>query len=167
MKSRILFIVSLIVTIGLYGQKTTTGFGKVTREDLEMKIYEPDTTASAVVLYQSGHFRESDFRFIFYRRVKVLRKEGSDYAEYTFRSDENTSVRGTTYNLVDGKIVQEKLGKASIFKQMITKGVWLYRIAMPNVRELKTYSRSSSLSLTHPCVTGIPRNLLYSVPCIR
>jgi hypothetical protein len=135
MRVNLILIVLLLIAPVVSGQKLTTGFGKVTMADLEMNTYEPDTAASAVVLYQSGHFRAADLSFIFYRRVKVLRKEGTAYAEFTFRSDESTSVRGTTYNLVNGKIVKEKLSGGSIFKQMITKDLWLYRIAMPNVSE--------------------------------
>ena len=134
MKKALTFIALLTVASMLSGQKLTSSFGKVTMEDMTMSVFEPDTTAPAVVLYQSGHFRNTDFKYIFLRRVKVLKKEGTNFAEYTFRSDDDTFVKGKVYNLSNGKIVEEKLKSESIYKERIVGDIYLYRIAIPNVQ---------------------------------
>lgn len=127
-------IVMLMVLASVQAQKLSSKLGKVSQQDLEMTVYEPDTSAVAVVLYQSGYFSGVTLKYSFTRRVKVLKKEGVNYAEYAFRSDENTSVSGRTYNLVDGKVVQERLKSESIFKEKYYDDVYYYKIAMPNVK---------------------------------
>ena len=127
-------IVMLMVLASVQAQKLSSKLGKVSQQDLEMTVYEPDTSAVAVVLYQSGYFSGVTLKYSFTRRVKVLKKEGVNYAEYAFRSDENTSVSGRTYNLVDGKVVQERLKSESIFIEKYYDDVYYYKIAMPNVK---------------------------------
>lgn len=135
MKKSVLLISMILVPLGIYSQKLTSSYGKASIEDLQMTEFDADTTAPAIVLYQSGYFNSNTLEFTFFRRIKVLKKEGTSLAEFTFNADESSSVRGRTLNLVNGKIVEDKIGKGNIFKQMITQGSWYYRIAMPNVRE--------------------------------
>ncbi len=133
MKISFVFVL-LMVLASVQAQKLSSKLGKVTLQDLEMTVYEPDTSAVAVVLYQSGYFSGVTLKYSFVRRVKVLKKEGVNFAEYIFRSNEHTSVVGRTYNLVDGKIVQERLKNESIFKEKKYEDVYYYKIAMPNVK---------------------------------
>jgi len=116
-------------------QKLTSSYGKASTDDLNMTVFDADTTAHAVVLYQSGYLNANTLEFTFFRRIKILRKEGTGLAEFTFNADESSSVRARTLNLVNGKIVEDKIGKGTIFKQQVSQGNWYYRIAMPNVKE--------------------------------
>jgi len=130
----ILFVLTA-VPVTVSSQKLTSSYGKATKQDLEMSFFDGDTTAPAVVLYQSGYLNSNTLEFTFFRRIKILKKAGTNLAEFTFNADENSFVRGRTLNLVNGKIVEDKLGKKSIFRQQVSSGNWFYRIAMPNVRE--------------------------------
>jgi len=152
----------LAIAFSLSGQKLTSSFGKVDLDDMTLAVYEPDTTAPAIVLYQSGYFRASDFKFIFLRRVKVLKKDGANYAEFTFRSDVSTSVRGKVYNMVNGKIVEEKLKSESIYKDRIIGDLYMYRIAIPNVQVGTVFEIEYSQEL-------LPANFRFQdvIPVIR
>jgi len=129
-----LMMVASIGSLQLWAQKAPVKFGKIDEADLKMTVYEPDTSATAVVLCQYGHFSSTDFRFFLTRRVKILKKEGLDQAEYICKGGDDVVVRGKTYNLENGVIVEEKLKTESIFKERITEAYYRYRIAMPNVR---------------------------------
>lgn len=127
-------LVMLFITSNSLKAKVPVKFGKISQEELEMTVYEPDTSAAAVVLCNYGKFNGSDLKFISLRRVKVLKKSGTDYAEFVIYAGENTTFRGKTYNLENGEVVEERLKKESIFKERIFEDNYRYRIAMPNVK---------------------------------
>ncbi|TAJ14729.1 hypothetical protein DMA11_04125 [Marinilabiliaceae bacterium JC017] len=124
----------LFFTSPIFGAKAPVKFGKVSQEELEMTVYEPDTSAAAVVLCNYGKFNGSDLKFISLRRVKVLKKSGTGYAEFVIYANENTTFRGKTYNLENGEVVQTKLKRESIFKERVFEDNYRYHIAMPNVK---------------------------------
>jgi hypothetical protein len=109
-------------------------FGKIEIEEFKDLVYAPDTSASAVVLCNYGYFDSRGFKFILTRRVKILKKEGVNYAEYVFGGGSNVLVRGKTYNLVNGEIVEDKLKTESIFKERVIDQYYRNRVAMPNVK---------------------------------
>jgi len=109
-------------------------FGKIELDELKGKIYEPDTSACAVVLCNYGYFDSRQFKFILTRRIKILKKEGVQYGEYVFNGGGNVIVRGKTYNLENGEIIEDKLKNESIFKERVINQVYRNRVAMPNVK---------------------------------
>ncbi|MFT3740891.1 MAG: DUF3857 domain-containing protein [Breznakibacter sp.] len=115
-------------------QKAPIKFGKVSEEELQMTAYEPDTSAAAVILCQYGYFNGNEFKFYLTRRIKVLKKEGVDMIDYIFKGYDDASVRGKTYNLENGKIVEDKLKSESIFKEKLYGDYYQYRVAMPNIK---------------------------------
>jgi len=134
MKTINALLLFVITTFCVNAQKAPIKFGKVSIEDLEMTIYEPDTSAAAVVLCKYGHFKANDFTFTRIERIKVLKKSGTGYAEFVLPGSENDNFRGRTYNLVDGEIVVDKLKRESIFKEKVTDNYYRYRVALPNVK---------------------------------
>ena len=61
-------------------------WGVVDTADLRMKTYAPDTSAPAVVLFDVGRLEFNDnggFTLRRHRRVKILSKEGFDWATYS------------------------------------------------------------------------------------
>jgi hypothetical protein len=103
-------------------------------EEMEMTVYEPDTSASAVILCRYGRFDGQNFQFTRIERYKVLKKDGVDHAKFVFPGGNDVTIRGRTYNLIDGKIEEEKLKRESIFKERVTDDYYRYRIALPNVK---------------------------------
>src|SRR5690242_3317690 len=75
------------ITCVLFAQSTGTEFGKVSMEELQMKRYDKDTNAEAVVLYDIGesHFLISDYGSdLYYERkmkIKIFSKAGLKWAQ--------------------------------------------------------------------------------------
>ena len=133
---KLLFLLSLPVLLGtnLFSQKAPIRFGDIDMEDMIMTSYHLDTTASAVILCDYGYFRGTNFQFTRNFRVKILKKEGYYWANAVFPTNPNTQLKGVICNLVNGKIVKEKLKNESIFTERVTGQSYRLRIAMPNVK---------------------------------
>jgi hypothetical protein len=136
---RIKFRLTLLLSVFLVFALKSSGkepikFGKIGIEEFKDLVYAPDTSATAVVLCQYGYFDSRQFQFTLTRRVKILKKEGMEYAEYAFRGGTDVLVKGKTYNLENGKIVEDKLKSESIFQERIIDQVYQQRVAMPNVK---------------------------------
>lgn len=116
-------------------QKAPVVFGKINPEEINMKTYDPDTSAVAVVLTDYGWFDPVNFIFTKTIRMKILKKAGSGYADFRYHSMSKPSVRGITYNLNGGDIVKEKLPASSIFSKRISDDTYETSIAMPNIKE--------------------------------
>jgi len=110
-------------------------FGKIDKSLLEMKVYDKDTTADAVVICDYGNFDAQTFMFTRIYRLKILRKSGCSLANFEMSATSQSSIRGVTYNLENGEIVKTKLKNESIFEENYDKRQYWYRVAMPNVQE--------------------------------
>ncbi|WP_430815256.1 hypothetical protein [Carboxylicivirga sp. RSCT41] len=146
MKRKLTFLLLLVACVSVYAEKSPIKFGKVSLEELEMTVYEPDTSATAVVLCKYGYFNSSDLTYRLTRRVKILKKAGTEYSEYTFPGGGNVTIRGKVYNLVNGEIEEEKLKKESIFKEKVTEDYYRIRVAMPNIKVGTVFD----IEISHP-----------------
>lgn len=117
-----------------YSQKAPVKFGDVSLDELQMKSCYLDTTASAVVLCDYGRFNATTFTFTRILRIKILKKDGYNWANRSFQSDFKSSLRGITTNLENGKIVQEKLLNTSIYSTRVINDYYVLSAAMPNVK---------------------------------
>lgn len=68
-------------------------------------------------------------------RIKIFKKEGTSWGNQVFPLYSKADIRGITYNLENGEIVESRLKSESIFTENVTKNYFRVRIAMPNVRE--------------------------------
>jgi hypothetical protein len=134
MKSLNIIILILIVPAICFSQKDPIKFGQISLSELEMKVYEPDSSASAVVLCTYGHFRSADLTFTQVVRIKILKKEGYSWANWVFPTSEKGNIRGYTYNLENGEIIKEPLKKDAIFAERAFENYYRMRVAMPNVK---------------------------------
>jgi hypothetical protein len=112
-----------------FAQKPPIKFGKVSMEEMEMTVYDKDTTAEAVVLadygvseilYNSNNGFELNFKT--HVRIKILKKEGLEEANIEIplyqssgTDEELGALKAVTYNLEDGKIVESKLSRKGCF----------------------------------------------------
>ncbi len=133
-KKSFLVLGLLFVVCTLQAQKAPMKFGKVDLADLEMKTYQGDTSAAAVVLCNYGYFDSNNLQFVHQVRIKVLKEEGKEWGNYIAPAAENAIVKGQTVNLENGMPVVTKLKKESIFIERITKGRYRARVAIPNVK---------------------------------
>lgn len=124
-------------------------FGKPTMEELAMTTYEPDSTASAVILCKlanvSYKWGIESFKLVYdYKvKIKVLKPEGTSYANVTIPyynvqgdpyKDNITSLDATAYNLEDGKMVRTKMKKDVVFKERFNKNYMNLKFSIPQVK---------------------------------
>jgi hypothetical protein len=124
-------------------------FGAVLPEAFTPAVYDLDSSANAVYLFDHGEVtfdaRYSNYGFsIVYERharIRLLNKNGLALATMGISAVHHNNynsfiddVRGATYNLENGKVVVAKLDKSNIFKDK--NGFYnIEKLAFPGVRE--------------------------------
>ena len=109
--------------------KVNPKFGKPTKEEMEMSVYEPDTTAAAVCLYKETEIY-ANVSIPFYKELE--------------------NVKATAFNMENGKMVATKMKDAQVFKEQISDSYMLTKFTIPQVRvgtvvefeyQMRTYGR--------------------------
>lgn len=150
MKKLLTFLVfSLGLFMSVFGQQPPkVKFEKVSDEELKMSVYEPDTSAVAVVLFDEGSsdvqwvhnlgFRLDYERFV---RIKILKQAGSEWANFAIplytdfkNKEEIRGIKGITTNYENGKAVQTEMKKESIFREKENKYWDMIRLTLPSVK---------------------------------
>jgi Domain of Unknown Function with PDB structure (DUF3857)/Transglutaminase-like superfamily len=144
-----LFFLSVTLSVAAQ-EKPKVKFGDVTAKDFETKVYAIDSNAQAVVLSDIGYSTiegnsKGWFSLIFkqHKRIHILNKSAYDLADvsiYLHSDDDDEEVleklRATTYNLIDGKVVETKLDlKTGVFKDKLDKTNLVKKFTLPNVKE--------------------------------
>ncbi len=133
MRTTIIIALLCFISSFTYSQKPPIKYGKISIEELEMTVYDKDTTAPAVVLCDYGTFDAEEFQFTRNIRIKILSKDGYRFANQFFQTWEKTNIKGATYNLVDNEIIKTKLENNAIYRERITESFIIMNVAMPNV----------------------------------
>ncbi len=126
-------------------------WGQVSLNELKMTFYEPDPDAAAVVLSDFGYSymqyqsQGGSFQLVFerHKRIKILKKSGYDHATHAIplyhnasnKKEKLHSLKGFTYNLVDGKVVKTKLNSDDTFTEKVNDNWDNKKFTMPNVVE--------------------------------
>ncbi len=148
----LLLVLSLSIALGanpIYAQ--VAKFGKVEAEDFQTNVYPLDSSASAIVLFETGN---TTFQYIdgkgmvsnleVHRRIKILKKTGYDQADISFgyyfpksNSDREkvSDLKGYTYRLENGKVEKYKLERSSIFEEQVTENYAVTKFTMPQIAE--------------------------------
>lgn len=106
-------------------------FGAISDAEIDLKVYEPDTSAIALMLYRDYSLDlriNNNGRIVkditVHERVKVLKEEGKKYGDYSFIYLSNTSIKEyvtdvkvETVNREGGKIVRTKMSKQYDFDE--------------------------------------------------
>jgi transglutaminase-like putative cysteine protease len=144
-----LLIIACLSYAGVSAQKSFMKYGNIPDEDLRMTVYPEDTTAAAVILGDFGVtlFNISEdqgffLNFTRHTRVKILKKSALDWADFSIglylgesgEKEDITMIKGTTYNLEDGKVVKQKLDRNAIFTDLEDKNHQITKFTMPNVK---------------------------------
>ncbi len=88
----ILCILSVLVVLCTYSQEQSFSFGKISQWEKDLKTYQKDTEAEAVVLFDIGKssFLSTDNGLVIIferkRRIKILKESGITYAEVDITS---------------------------------------------------------------------------------
>ena len=124
-------------------------FGKVSKEEVAQIEHHLEKDTEAAILYKKervfyDYNAQEGFRTMrdAHYRIKIYSKSGLDWGTlevplYTSDSSEEqiSSIKGITYNLVNGKVIESKLKKSSVFKENVNKYRNKATIAMPEVKE--------------------------------
>lgn len=123
-------------------------FGSITLEELQMKRYDKDTTASAVVLNEFGTASISSgdrtpLVFEYHVKIKILNTKGLEQGNIVipiYKSDNNTfeqvsDIKAVTFYLQNGGMQRAELDKKQIFQENKNRYWDLVKFAMPNLSE--------------------------------
>lgn len=125
------FLAAASAALSAQPVKVNMKFDKVSRAEVEMQAYEPDTTAAAVVLLDAGKTAitfDAKGRICLqtyhHERIKILKEEGVSHGDYELvyytklgLNDKISGVKVITYNLNDGEIVRTRMSKNYIFDE--------------------------------------------------
>ncbi|MEQ9414020.1 MAG: transglutaminase domain-containing protein [Cyclobacteriaceae bacterium] len=139
----------VLLSIIVLAQKPPIKFGKISDEELKMNEYEGDKSAAAVVLVDYGesvisYNQTTGFQIEFerIRRIKVLNKDGYDWANFEIplyhknsNEEKLVGLKAVTVNLEGNKAVESKLGKEGIFEEETSENWRKVKITLPNVHE--------------------------------
>lgn len=137
--------VFLLLSIHVYSQKNEKPytFGTVSTNELEMTIYEKDTTANAVVLFEHGNTivehknNKTYLNTTVYGKIKILNKEGVNHAtiKIHFYNDKDKSkvknIKAVTHNINQPKT---HLNSKHIYTNIINEHWKEVTFTFPNVK---------------------------------
>ena len=126
-------------------EKCPYKWGKVSKEKLQMKVYDKDSSTSAVIMADIGRVEIiSPYKLKFYRfkRIKVLNKDGFNFAKFKIvlsklynNKEEIHSLKAVTYNIENGKVVKSKFKNKNIIRESESENKRIIKINMPDVKE--------------------------------
>lgn len=143
-----------------YGQPKDFKYGKIDIEELKATACKIDSNAHAYFIMDNGNSNfvymdtkvystdsessRKGFQIHFERhfRIKILDNAAVEfgnieiplYKSNSSNSEELADIKACTYNLENGKIVESKLSKNSIFREQKSANWEIVKIAMPNVK---------------------------------
>jgi hypothetical protein len=133
MSNRLLLLI-LLLPVSLLGQSAVSD---VSIDDLKMKVYDKDTAANAVMLFDIGTNKILTWATFTERvRIKILKPAGLRHANVVLRGYKGTlkKIRGTTYNLENGVIVKREMADTLVLKTKVTQYIEDRAFALPDVR---------------------------------
>ena len=150
MKNLLTFLIVSVLTINqAFAQESPKiKFEKVSEEELKMTVYEPDTAAVAVILFDDGSSEvkydvQKGFMLTYERfvRIKILKQTGTEWGNFSIplyssvkNKEEIGSVKGTTFNYENGKVVKTEMKKESVFRERENKYWEMVRLSLPSVK---------------------------------
>lgn len=131
--------------------KPNIEFNKVSARDFSMENISFDTSHGAIIIADVGKStfvaNSKEYFSIVYkhqRRIKVISAKGFDiatvniplYKSTTSNAEEQLlSLKASTYNLVDGNVIETKLDKENVFKEVQDRNHSIRKFTMPMVKE--------------------------------
>jgi hypothetical protein len=118
-------------------------FGEVRLAELEMKTYQPDSSAAALVLNEFGeaYFDEGKLNFEYHVKIKILTKDGLAYGDFKIplrkrepNKDEVFSIEAETSNWNNGKIERYTLASKDVFYENTSRYGNYAKFTLPNVK---------------------------------
>ena len=143
-------ITTVLLLVALNLQAQNFKFGKVSKAELAEKVHPKDSSANAAILYKKESIR-FDYRKgdgftqvrTIHERIKIYNKEGFNWATKKVRlynasgqsREDLYKLKAYTYNLVDGKVKDDKLKNEGVFDEELNKYWKTKTFTMPNIKE--------------------------------
>lgn len=150
MKIQLFFLMLFLMASSLVKaqQPPKIKFEKVSEEEMKMSVYEADTAAAAVILFDDGlsevrwldqqGFMLNYERFV---RIKILKQSGTEWANFSIplytemsSKEEIKGIKGVTTNFENGKMVQTEMKKEAVFRESENKYWDMVRFTLPSVK---------------------------------
>lgn len=119
-------------------------FDKVTQSDIDLKVYERDTTANAVVLTEKGDFiftiieRQIFLIKNYTVKIKIFKEKGFNQADIEIPLYHNESSKEIAYDIkgvTHNGIVKSVLSQKNIFKEDTGENWSITKFTLPNIKE--------------------------------
>lgn len=150
----LLLVFFIIISAQTFGQNRFNSEDySVTGNDLNLKTYEKDSTANALIIYEYGksYVDKNTFKLKteVQRKLKIFNREAFDKANtvvYLYRDgnkkEEIYKITATTYNIENGKVTKTQLEKSQIFEEKYNDRYTIVKFTFPNIKEgsVITYS---------------------------
>lgn len=130
------------MTTFLIGQDFKTAWGKVSKEDLEMKSCSFDSEADAMILHDIGQvyleYYEGDFRSVLkrHKRIKFFNEQGFEYGDITipfYSHDKIAEIVNIDVQVIAPDGTKTKLPKKEIFTEKVNRFYSQVKFAAPNL----------------------------------
>ncbi len=141
---KITFLLFLFAASIIFAQKEKSSIMRLTTlDELNMTVYDKDSTATAVVLYEHANIyidpkNDYNTRTDYYYKIKILDKTAFDKANIEinlYKKKRVTDIKGITYNISEvGTKNKTHLLKDKIFEVKESKNWTSYRFTMPNIK---------------------------------
>ncbi|MGV3586835.1 MAG: DUF3857 domain-containing protein [Adhaeribacter sp.] len=147
MAKRLLIPLLFLFCLTAQAQENGYPFGQIALFQLQMKTYEKDTTANAVVLQEFGesyidNSNNHNLLHNYHVKIKILNSKAFDQANITLplfkqngKSEKVSNIQASTYNLVNGKIEETKFDSRKTFTENKSKYLDLVKFTLPNIQE--------------------------------
>ncbi|MCM1178023.1 MAG: DUF3857 domain-containing protein [Clostridium sp.] len=146
--SAAIILAAVTATLSAQPVKVNTKFDKVSPDEVKMRVYEPDTVASAVVLLDVSSTNMAfdaegslHLKTEHHERIKVFKEEGVSYGDYEIvyytklgMHEKVNGINVVTYNEENGQIVKTKMSKKYIFDEELTDNYRKVSFSAENVR---------------------------------
>lgn len=136
----------LLTTTVSFGQDNGFEFGKITYAELDMKRYDKDTTAAAVVLNEFGQaFFDLDKLNVIYLqyhiKIKILKESGKEFADFEIplrksgvRQELVRFIKASSFNRAGNSWKESILQTKDIYTESMDKDRSITKFAVPDVR---------------------------------
>ena len=147
MKTRLIIFALIISGVFIFGQYKFLDVPKLDIKDVSSAQYEKNPSEAAEVLYRSYHYwieYNGQMNIDVISRVKIYKKDQAEkflnQEIYTYDGKNNnseriSSLKVTTYNIENGKIVSTSVDKSSKYKSKESKNYTVTKFAFENVKD--------------------------------
>ena len=119
-------------------------FGNVGIEDVRKEVYEIDTNAVAIIIYEKetnsfGPIYSNTYSL--YKRIKILKEEGLKYAQinlpyFTYPNNEilKENISAFTYNINNNELIKTKMDEGNVTNVLVSQLNGIIKFKIPEVK---------------------------------